>query len=175
MLKIGTLLIGVALVQAGCDDDDDDDGGQIGGEVVPDAADLMATSFQVLLSPSEEVPACAAAGINATGAATVTVTGDRMLVDVGGLRYGELSSAATMAHIHFAPPGVAGPIVLDLSRNLSSPPTSNTFSPSSYPSPAPPGAPPDFATFVAEMRAGNTYINVHTALCPSGEIRGQIR
>jgi hypothetical protein len=33
----------------------------------------------------------------------------------------------------------------------------------------------DMAAIVAEMRAGFTYANVHTASSPGGEIRGQLR
>ncbi len=31
------------------------------------------------------------------------------------------------------------------------------------------------ADLIAEMRAGNTYVNVHTNQFPAGEIRGQIQ
>lgn len=174
MIKLGILLAGVLALQVGCDDDDDNDGGKIGGEVVPDAPIATGTSFQVALTPAEEVPVCAAAGIYATGAATVTISADRTMVEVGGLRFGELSSAAVMAHIHFGQAGVAGPIVLDMSRNLP-PPATITFTQASYPSPVPAGAPANLSAFIDQMFAGNTYINVHTTLCPSGEIRGQIR
>lgn len=33
----------------------------------------------------------------------------------------------------------------------------------------------DLESLVAEMRAGNTYVNVHTIQNPGGEVRGQIR
>lgn len=174
MWKVGILLAGVLSLPVGCDDGDDSDGGQIGGEVVPDAPADTGTSFQVVLTPAEEVPVCAAAGLDATGAATVTLSSDRTRVEVGGLRFGELSSAATMAHIHVGLAGVAGPIVLDLSRTLPSP-TTITFNQSNYPSPVPAGVPANLAAFIDQLVAGNTYINVHTELCPSGELRGQIR
>ncbi len=32
----------------------------------------------------------------------------------------------------------------------------------------------DLSTLVVEMRAGNTYVNIHTVQNPAGEIRGQI-
>jgi len=174
MFKVGITLAGVLALPVGCDDDDDIADGQIGGEVAPDAPMDIGTSFQVVLTPAEGVPVCAAAGSYATGAATVIVSADRAIVEVGGLRIGELSSAASMAHIHVGPAGVAGPIVLDLSRILTSP-TTITFSRSSYPSPVPAGVPANLAAFIDQMFAGNTYINVHTTLCPSGELRGQIR
>jgi hypothetical protein len=88
----------------------------------------------------------------------------------------------TMAHIHLAPAGVNGPVVVWL-----------------YPD-APPAQliPGRFSGVLAEgviteadlvgplagmtlqdlidaMAAGNTYINVHTSQYPGGEVRGQIR
>jgi hypothetical protein len=177
MLKLLALVGGIALLQVGCDDDEDD--GQIGGEVFPDAPgtpEQPGTMFQVLLTPAEEVPACAASGFYATGAATVTISADESRVTVSGLRYSELSGPATGAHIHAGPAGVAGPIVFDMSREL--PPPAGlmlTFTQANYPSPAPAGAPADYASFIADMKAGISYVNVHTALCPAGEIRGQLR
>lgn len=54
------------------------------------------------------------------------------------------------AHIHLAPRGEDGPIVVNLDV-------------------------PDSCTVIRQMRAGNTYVNVHTTDLPEGEIRGQIR
>ncbi len=83
---------------------------------------------------------------------------------------------ATAGHIHLGAPGVNGPVVAEL------------FS-SSRPSPRPreleredniyeedlvgPLA-GDWDGFVSALRAGQLYVNVHTQLFPSGEIRGQI-
>lgn len=84
----------------------------------------------------------------------------------------------TMAHIHLAPPGVNGPVVVPLfvgpaiegpfagvlnrgkitSEDLVGPLEGMTI--------------PDL---VKEIRMGNTYVNVHTVQHPGGEIRGQIK
>lgn len=70
----------------------------------------------------------------------------------------DLLATQTDAHIHLAPPGVAGPVVIPLP--LGSPVTG-------------------FATTmtdlqVANLLAGNLYINVHSVIYPGGEIRGQL-
>ena len=88
----------------------------------------------------------------------------------------------TMAHIHRAPAGANGPVVVWL-----------------YPSAPPamliPGrsqgvlnegviteaqlvgqlAGQPLSSLLAEMQAGNAYVNVHTSQFPPGEVRGQIR
>jgi len=65
----------------------------------------------------------------------------------------------TLMHIHRGAPGVNGPILFDLGSPVS--PVTATWSGM---------APAD----VADLIAGNLYINIHTAGRPSGAIRGQI-
>ncbi|MCX7013159.1 MAG: CHRD domain-containing protein [Candidatus Sumerlaeota bacterium] len=64
----------------------------------------------------------------------------------------------TAAHVHRAPPGVSGPVVYP------------------FPDPANPilADTPIAPTDVTDLLAGGLYVNVHTALFPGGEIRGQI-
>ncbi|HYO14354.1 MAG TPA: CHRD domain-containing protein [Thermoanaerobaculia bacterium] len=66
---------------------------------------------------------------------------------------------ATIMHIHRAPPGENGPIAFDLGDPVS--PVHATWT----------GMTPED---VADLLAGNTYVNIHTAGRPAGEIRGQI-
>ena len=87
--------------------------------------------------------------------------------------YGELDSAAgeltllcvhnvtgpTLMHIHRAPAGANGPSVFDLGDPAS--PVQATWS----------GMTP---ADVADLLAGNLYVNIHTAGRPDGEIRGQV-
>jgi hypothetical protein len=181
----GAMMMGLAI--CGCDDDDDDD--DIDAAVVIDAAtvrdaatprdaDLGADAREAFastlpLTTEQEVPVCDAAGADAEGAGMVTIDAANTRVDVVNLTYDDLSGPATAAHIHAGAPGVAGPIVLDFGTDLSSP-INRTFTAADYPSPPPEGAPADFASFLEAMRNGQSYVNVHTAACPTGEIRGQI-
>jgi hypothetical protein len=66
---------------------------------------------------------------------------------------------ATVMHIHQGAPGVNGPIVFDLGDPAS--PVTATWT-SMTPA------------NIADVLAGNLYLNVHTAGRPAGEIRGQI-
>jgi hypothetical protein len=75
------------------------------------------------------------------------------------LTFKNLSGPATMAHIHKAPRGVAGPIIVPLCMPCTSPVTGTTVL---------------TADQVKDLLAGRDYANVHTAKNPGGEIRGQI-
>src|SRR5829696_2672141 len=110
-------------------------------------------TFVFDLSGSQEVPPVAS---TATGGcmidldqvnATATITCVHNVVN------------ATVMHIHRGAAGVNGPIVFDLGDPAS--PVTVTWS----------GMTPGD---IADMLAGNLYINIHTAGRPSGEIRGQI-
>ncbi len=128
-------------------------------------------TFTVTLAPAGETPPCAKAAAGATGTAAIAIPADNSSVSVV-LTYSGLSGPATAAHIHSGTAAAAGPIVLPFSGSLSSP-FSTTLTAANYVAAA--GAPPDFPTFVAALKAGGGgYVNVHTAACPGGEIRAEI-
>lgn len=129
-----------------------------------------AKSYTVTLTPSAEIPPCGFAGNGAQGKASLTVAPDDSSIGVT-VSYSGLSGPPTAAHIHAGPVSATGPVVLPFSGDLSSP-FSKTFTAADYV--AAPGAPPDFASFVQGLRTGGAYLNVHTAACKPGEIRGQI-
>jgi len=84
------------------------------------------------------------------------------------------------AHIHLAPVGQNGPIVLPLLGNPFIPDpglTVNGVLVQGTATAADVGGPlaGDLNTLIDAMRAGNTYVNVHTVEFRPGEIRGQIR
>lgn len=110
---------------------------------------------RVELSGAAEVPPVNTA---ASGRGSITVRPDRTVtgsVTTSGIE-------ATMAHIHMAAPGANGPVIVPLTRTGDS-----TWS-------VPAGA----ALTEPQLdgyRAGNLYVNVHSAAHPGGEIRGQLR
>ena len=114
----------------------------------------FAQEVKVVLSGSQEVPAVTTA---ATGSGVVKVNPD-MTVSVDITTSG---IAATAAHIHIAPAGQNGPVIVPFVRN------GDKWT-------AAAGAKLTEAQFAA-FKAGNLYVNVHSAANPGGEIRAQIR
>jgi hypothetical protein len=109
---------------------------------------------QISLSGSNQVPPL---NTPASGSGTVTVGSDcsvKANISVTGM-------TATAAHIHEAPAGQNGPVIVPFTKS-----GDNTFV-------APQGAmmtPSQCAAY----KAGNTYVNVHSAKYPGGEIRAQL-
>ena len=150
-----------------CDDDDD--------------SNAPATGFVATLNGSGEVPPVQT---TAAGSATLTISGDAITYTINVTDM----ENAVVAHIHIAPPGQNGPVRLNLcGTGAPVPPcTSGTGVLASGTNGVTVGDPPiTFDSLVSAMRAGNTYVNVHTddGVAPpntgqgdmaSGEIRGQV-
>jgi hypothetical protein len=111
------------------------------------------------LRASEEVPPPTGADA-ARGSFTATV---RRVADgaefTWQLAFRDLTGPAIAAHIHIAPRGEAGPIIVP----LCSPCTNGQR-----------GLAKMEIGDISAMNAGRTYVNVHTARNPDGEIRGQV-
>ena len=128
--------------------------------------------YTVPLTPGAETPPCDAAGPTASGSATIVVAADDKSI-TATVSYGGLNGDPVAAHIHSGPAGSPGPVVLPFSGTLTSP-FAKTFTAADYV--VAPGAPPDFPAFVTALKAGNAaYVNVHTAACKPGAIRGEIQ
>ena len=95
--------------------------------------------------------------------------------------------AVTQAHIHFGLRSQSGGISVFLCSNLGNGPAgtqacpaspatiTGTIRPADVIGPADQGiAAGEFAELIAAIRAGATYVNVHTATYPGGEIRAQL-
>jgi hypothetical protein len=133
--------------------------------------------FVAPLSGDEEVPPVET---RATGVATFKLSRDGSEMSFR-LIVANIENV-TQAHIHLGPPGVNGPVVVWLYPEGPPPApipgrfqgvlSTGTFTEADLVGPL---EGESFADLLDEMRAGNTYVNVHTLQHPPGEIRGQIR
>jgi hypothetical protein len=106
----------------------------------------------------------------ARGTFTGTLVGRRL---TWKLTYTRLSGKAKAAHIHLGAPDTIGPIIVTLCTSRCIPPVDTTC-PCSVTGKGIVTDPfPDVKTLNA-IRAGRTYVNIHTAKNPRGEIRGKI-
>lgn len=119
------------------------------------------------LQGSNEVPAT-----TSTATGTFTATLDEGAKTVSWSLSVPAITNATLAHIHAGPTGVNGPPVVTLFTSV--PAGAITISATS--GPADIGGPytGNWEGFVAALKAGDVYVNVHTVANPGGEIRGQV-
>jgi hypothetical protein len=154
---------------------------------------VLAQGFKKIsefLTGYEEVPSVSTTG---TGEFNAKISNDGTRID-WTLSYADLEGAIQQSHIHFGQAGVNGGISVFLCTNLGNGPAGI------QPCPAPPAtisgtilaadvSPNIPATAAARtqgintgeidelvkaMRAGATYVNVHSTTWPGGEIRSQI-
>ncbi|HEU4720823.1 MAG TPA: CHRD domain-containing protein [Gemmatimonadaceae bacterium] len=87
----------------------------------------------------------------------------------------------TQSHIHIAPEGANGPVVVFLFGFVAGGVTENgplaegTISQANLIARPAIGFGGTMAELLAAMRSGNAYVNVHTVALPAGEVRGQVR
>jgi hypothetical protein len=114
----------------------------------------FAVDVKVVLKGDEEVPAVKTA---AAGNGFFAIANDNTVA-------GSLTTtgiAGTAAHIHEGAPGKNGPVIIPLTK------AGDTYS-------VPAGtklSDPQLAAF----KAGNLYVNVHSAANPGGELRAQLK
>jgi hypothetical protein len=150
----------------------------------------QAESIRATLSGSEEVPVVAT---SAKGEFRGFINRGDQSIDFELTYSGLQGAATTQAHIHVAQPGVNGGIVIWFCGSpsnpgpLGTPPCTDgsgkfvgTINPESVVAISGANAgqqigAEELAKVIAAMRAGNTYVNVHTDASSGGEIRGQIR
>ncbi len=124
--------------------------------LLPGCSDLtLSNGDEVTLSGKQEVPPVTT---SASGIGAITVGPDKSVsgsITTSGV-------AATAAHIHDGAPGKNGSVIIPLLRT-----SDNVWS-------VPAGAKLTDAQHES-YRAGNLYVNVHSAANKGGEIRGQLR
>lgn len=138
-----------------------------------------------ILTGYEETPS--AVSTTGNGTFNARISNDESRVD-WELTYNDLEGAVQQAHIHFGQKSVTGPISVFLCTNLGNGPAGT------QPCPAPPAtisgsftaadvtnlandkgiSAGELDELIAAIRAGATYVNVHSTKWPTGEIRSQI-
>jgi CHRD domain-containing protein len=143
---ISMLIAAAALVLSGC-------------ETMNSAWDSTKSVFagdNVKLSGAEQNPPVTT---EASGSGTITVKDDKTVsgsVKTSGV-------VGTAAHIHMAPTGRNGPVIITLTKSSDG----NTWS-------VPAGAKLTDAQYDA-YKKGGLYVNVHSAANKGGEVRGQLK
>lgn len=129
--------------------------GEIRGQLMMN----MGLLFDANLDGAQEVPTVVT---TAKGVATFTLNPLLNEIEYDIVANG-LSGAITGAHIHTGEFGVAGGVLIDLSAGINGNRIMGTITGAAVTS-----------SLINAMLSGETYINIHTAANPNGEIRGQI-
>jgi hypothetical protein len=119
------------------------------------AGAAVGADVKVHLIGAEETPPVTT---SASGSGTITIAADKSVsgtVKTTGID-------GTVAHIHVGAPGMAGPPIITLSKGAD-----GTWS-------VPAGSKLTDEQF-ASFKAGNLYVNVHSAAHAPGEIRAQLK
>jgi hypothetical protein len=136
------------------------------------------------LSGFNEDPAAIFSPATATLAATIN---DKAQTINYKLTYSGFTSDVTQSHIHFGNRDASGGVAVFLCTNLANGPSdtpacpqgnatvTGTLTPADVVGPTAQGiAAGAFNDLVTALRAGRTYVNIHTTNHPGGEIRAQI-
>lgn len=154
--------------------------------------------IQVRLNGYEEVPSVST---RANGELRARIINEPLEGIISGgetriqyqLSYSALEGNVTQAHIHLGQSGVNGGVSVWLCANPSALPPGTVIPAGTQPCPEPPAqiegtitagnvvgpaaqgiAPGEFGELIRALRAGKTYVNVHSTKFPGGEIRSQI-
>jgi len=115
----------------------------------------FAVDLKVKLIGAEETPPVTT---TATGTGTITIAADKSVsgtIKTSGI-------VGTVAHIHVGAPGQSGPPIITLDQTAAgvwTVPAGSKLTDDQY----------------ASFKAGNLYVNVHSAEHKPGEIRGQLK
>jgi len=122
---------------------------------VASSASVLAVDLKVKLTGAEETPPVTT---SASGTGTITIAADKSVS--GTIKTTGIDG--TVAHIHVGPPGQSGPPIITFDKGADgvwSVPAGSTLTDAQY----------------ASFKAGNLYVNVHSAEHKPGEIRAQLK
>lgn len=120
------------------------------------SAQAATVHYSAKLNGASETPPTDSKG---TGSAHVTLDTTKKTLS-WTVTYSGLTGPATMAHFHGpAPVGQSAGVAIPLTGPMASPLK---------------GSSPITDSQIADLKAGQWYVNIHTAAHPGGEIRGQL-
>ena len=126
----------------------------LGAGVLGVSTGAFAVDVKVQLTGDQEVPPVKTVGVGSGFFAIANNNAITGSVNTSGI-------SGTVAHIHEAASGKNGPVIIPLTKN------GDTYT-------VPEGAKLSDAQLAA-FKAGNLYVNVHTAANSGGEVRGQLK
>ena len=128
----------------------------LGATSVAAGQETKTTKVKAALNIGQETPRPRGTKVGASGLFTGTLNGTTL---TWRLTWRRLSGPATAAHIHMAPRGKPGPVIVPLCAPCTSPETGTATLTTAQ---------------VTLLRRAGLYVNVHTTRNPGGEIRGQL-
>jgi CHRD domain len=128
----------------------------LGATSVAAGQETKTTKVKAALNIGQETPKPRGTKVGASGLFTGTLNGTTL---TWRLTWRRLSGPATAAHIHMAPRGKPGPVIVPLCTPCTSPETGTATLTTAQ---------------VTLLRRAGLYVNVHTTRNPGGEIRGQL-
>ena len=126
-----------------------------GAALIVGAGSVLAKDVKVSLTGSEETPPVTT---TATGTGTIKIAADKSVT--GSIKTAGIDG--TVAHIHVGAPGQSGPPIITLDKTADgvwSVPAGAKLTDEQY----------------ASFKAGDLYVNVHSAEHKPGEIRAQLK
>jgi len=130
-------------------------GGEIRGQLLLETD----ASYYTNLNGAQQVPVVTT---TAVGVGVFTLSKHQGILKFSMVANG-LSGAITGAHLHTGAIGVNGPVTIDLTSFITGNKIVGEVNTATM------------TTFISDLKAGNIYLNIHTAANPGGEIRSQLK
>lgn len=136
-------------------------------------ADAQTIRLTAVMSGSNETPAAIVTGATGTAEVFVNMAARTVTYEV---KVFNLPSGAVGGHFHVGGPGVGGPVVVDLApqNNISNDFVLSGTATSASLRPRAEQGIRDWEDFLQALVGGQVYVNIHSAVNPGGETRGQL-